>query len=29
VADITLLTRFIAGEAVTLGNVCKPYFGGP
>jgi hypothetical protein len=29
VADIALLTRFIAGEPVTLGNVCKPYFEGP
>jgi len=29
VADIYALSRYIAGEPVTLGNVCKPYFGGP
>jgi hypothetical protein len=29
VADITLLTRYIAGESATLGNVCKPYSGSP
>jgi hypothetical protein len=29
VADIYALSRYIAGETVTLGNVCKPYFGGP
>jgi hypothetical protein len=29
VADITLLTRYIAGQSVTLGNVCKPYFEEP
>ena len=29
VADIYALSRYIGGETVTLGNVCKPYFGGP
>jgi hypothetical protein len=29
VADIFVLSRLIAGKTVTLGNVCKPYFGGP
>jgi hypothetical protein len=29
VEDIYLLERFIAGEPVTLGNLCKPYFEGP
>ena len=29
VADIYALSRYIAGETVTLGNVCKPYFGAP
>jgi hypothetical protein len=29
VADISALSRYIGGETVTLGNVCKPYFGAP
>jgi hypothetical protein len=29
VRDIHALTRFIAGETVALGNVCRPYFDGP
>jgi hypothetical protein len=28
VADIYALSRYIGGESVTLGNVCRPYFFG-
>jgi hypothetical protein len=29
VEDIYVLSRYIAGKSVTLGNLCRPYFFGP